>query len=385
MKRRKDGRLCAKVAIGNGKSKFVYAQTKKEIDRKVTELKIKLGKGLDVQADKDTLLNWINRWLKIKKSEVSLGRYQTYQARIKNLEPLYNTPISQIRTADLQEIALDMFSDGYAAKTIKDYKNAARQIFEMAVDNRVVEYNPAANIKIPAAAPSETKRALTEEEQSWITADSKNRGHTAAMLMLYAGLRRGEMIALTWPDVDFDNKCITVNKTVKFENNHPVLKMGGKTKKATRIVYIPQILIDYLQALPKNKNMLVCPSAKGELMSECAYRKMWSSYQAELNYKFGNFDGQICTDTKTGKIKEFVKPESKYNPKGIPMVIPNITAHMLRHTFITNMYLAGVDALTACEQAGHEDVQTTLNIYTHLDGIYKKKEISKLDDFYAAK
>ena len=120
-------------------------------------------------------------------------------------------------------------------------------------------------------------------------------------------------------------------------------------------------------------------------MSESAYRKMWSSYQAELNYKYGNFDGQIQLDSKTGKIKKFVKPDSKYDPKGIPMVIPNITAHMLRHTFITNMYLAGVDALTACEQAGHEDVQTTLNIYTHLDGIYKKKEISKLNDFYAAK
>ena len=69
----------------------------------------------------------------------------------------------------------------------------------------------------------------------------------------------------------------------------------------------------------------------------------------------------------------------------MPIVIDKITAHMLRHTFITNMYLAGVDVLTAKEQAGHSDIQTTLNIYTHLDGIYKKKEISKLDQFYAAK
>ena len=49
------------------------------------------------------------------------------------------------------------------------------------------------------------------------------------------------------------------------------------------------------------------------------------------------------------------------------------------------LIVAGVDVLTAKEQAGHADIQTTLNIYTHLDSVYKKKEVAKMDEFFAAK
>lgn len=72
---------------------------------------------------------------------------------------------------------------------------------------------------------------------------------------------------------------------------------------------------------------------------------------------------------------------SKYSPKGIPFVIPKITAHWLRHTFITLMYFAGIDILTAMQQAGHADIKTTMEIYTHLDSVYKVKQVSKLDDY----
>ena len=63
------------------------------------------------------------------------------------------------------------------------------------------------------------------------------------------------------------------------------------------------------------------------------------------------------------------------------MLIPAFTAHWLRHTFITMMYLAGVDILTAKEQAGHQDIETTMGIYTHLDSKFKKKNIEKMNDF----
>ena len=61
--------------------------------------------------------------------------------------------------------------------------------------------------------------------------------------------------------------------------------------------------------------------------------------------------------------------------------IPRITPHWLRHTFISIMYLAGVDVLTAKEQAGHSDITTTLAIYTHLDQQYKHKNISKMNAY----
>lgn len=175
------------------------------------------------------------------------------------------------------------------------------------------------------------------------------------MIMMFAGLRRGELLALTWADIDLENKVIKVDKSVEFINNKPQVKPGGKTDAATRKVYIPDILVEYLQLVQQSQG-LVCPSAKGKPMSEEAWRRLWESYLAELNFRYGDF-GE-CKDTEGNPISV----KSKFQPGGLPFVIPRITVHWLRHTFITNMYLAGISLLVAKDQAGHSDIRVTVNL-----------------------
>ena len=94
-----------------------------------------------------------------------------------------------------------------------------------------------------------------------------------------------------------------------------------------------------------------------------------AAYLSEINFQHGDF----------GPFQQ--RPRSKFDPAGVPFVIPKFTAHWLRHTFCTMMYLAGVDILTARDQMGHADIKTTLAIYSHLDSIHKRKSMAKLDDF----
>ena len=75
---RKDGRVQSKVYIGNGKYKYVYAANNKELQEKVTELKTKLGKGIDITADMDTFGYWSDRWIALKKMDVSAKRWRSY-------------------------------------------------------------------------------------------------------------------------------------------------------------------------------------------------------------------------------------------------------------------------------------------------------------------
>lgn len=383
--KRKDNRLQSKVYIGDGKYKYVYAHTNRELEQKVQEIKLKLGKGLDLTADRDNFGYWCEKWLKLKKLEVSAGRYTTYTARAANLDSLANLQISKIRSTDIQDIILDLAECNpktgkpMAKKTLKEVKQTASQILQLAIDNRVIDYNCASAVKIPADAQTATKQALTDEQQQWIN-DTPHRAQTAAMIMLYAGLRRGELIPLLWGDIDLDEGTISINKAVEFINGAPNIKFCGKTEAATRTVYIPQKLVDYLRPLRKNHFELVCPSARGNLMSDTAWRRLWESYLAELNFKYGNFENNIQWNEKHKG-----RPTSKYIPDKMPMLIPTFTAHCLRHTYITLLYKAGVDVLTAKEQAGHADIQTTLNIYTHLDGEFKKKTIAKLDEFLESK
>ena len=379
--KRKDGRLQSKVYLGDGKYKYVYAATNKELAKKVQELKLQLGKGIDLTCERDTFDDWAQRWLRQKKTTLSTGRYNVCTYRLNNLEKLKYMQISKIRTSDIQDIIYDMHENGSSRYVMNEVKNTAKQVLQLAINNRVMDFNPAIAVEIPKTEEKEGRRALTPEEQSWIAAPTEHRAHRMAMIMMYAGLRRGEVIPLLWSDVDLEARTISVNKAVEMIDGKSVVKDTTKTTAGKRIVYIPRVLADFLASEPRDNNMLVCPDAKGRMMSESAYKRLWESYLAELNFKYGDFSNTLVQNEKTGKTEKYVKPTSRFAPKKIPFVIPRITAHMLRHTFITLMYMAGVDLLTAKEQAGHADIQTTMDIYTHLDNIHKTKQINKLDEF----
>lgn len=377
-KKRPDGRLKATVYIGikNGRKqyKYVYAATAKELDRKVQDLKLKLGKGIDLTAQRDTFGFWAEQWLDIKKLEVSHKKYLTYRTRKESLSALFNFPIAKLTTGDFQTVLLSIIQENhYKSYTANELKRICVQIMRMAIENRVLDYNCAEAVRLPKrfGDDTEARRALTSEEQTWIR-ETPHRAQTAAMIMMYAGLRRGELIPLTWEDIDLENKTISITKSVELVGGTVNLKSGGKTYAATRTIYIPQILVDYLAAVPHQRFSLVCPSAKGTIMTDTAWTSMWNSYLKDLNLKYG--DWSSCVETKG------IRP-SKYSPYKKPLLIPHFTAHWLRHTYATLLYMSGVDILTAKEQMGHSDIKTTMAIYTHLDSLYKRQNIDKLDEF----
>jgi integrase len=362
----------------NGKAKYkdIYGRTQKEADEKALQVKAAMRKGLDVTAERDTFGTWAERWLKVKAGEVSAGRLVTYESNVKHLARyLEHAQISKIRTSDIQTIILDLAElnpntgKPTAKKTLAGVKSTAVQILQLAVDNRVMDYNPANAVKIPNILQETTRRALTEGEQHWIT-DTPHRAKRAAMIMMYAGLRRGELIPLLWGDIDLAARTISVNKTVEKVEGQFSLKNTAKSKAGIRVVDIPQKLADFLEGEP-HESIYVCVTAKGKMHTESSWRRMWDSYLADINLKYGSFSPFEK------------KPKSKFAPVGVPFVIPPISPHWLRHTFATMLYLAGVDILTAKEQLGHADIKTTLEIYTHLDAIYKRKAMNKLDDFLA--
>lgn len=133
---------------------------------------------------------------------------------------------------------------------------------QLAMDNRIIDYNPVCSVKIPKKQPKEEIRALTDEERQWII-DTPDFMQLPSMIMMYAGLRRGEIVALLWSDIDLMNRTISVNKSAEVINGKFTVKNSTKTESGKRIVYIPKILSDYLAKQQRTTNMLVCPSPTG--------------------------------------------------------------------------------------------------------------------------
>lgn len=369
-KPRADGRLMSRIYLGDGKYKYVLARTQKELDKKVLDVKIALGKGIDVMAEADSFGEWAQKWLEIKEMEVCYKRYTAYKGNIQNLEPLAHHSLTKLRPVDFQSQFNKLYRQGLSVNTLKACKCAAKQVYDLAIANRVTDFNPITAVKLPRDTEQSDRRALTEDEISWIVAPTDHRGKTPAMLMLYAGLRRGEMIALKWQNIDLNEKTLRVTHTAEMSDGKMSIKKGAKTESSVRTVDLPDILVDYLRTVER-RSEFVCPNAKGKMHTETSWKRLWDSYLAELNFRFGNFP------------QDYEKPRSRFAPEKIPFVIPRITPHWLRHTFITMMYQSGIDVLTAKEQAGHSDISTTLEIYTHLDKTYKRREMNKLNDYIA--
>ena len=371
-KQRADGRYRVRVYLGvkDGKNvyKAVYGKTQKEADIKADELRVSLRKGIDISSSNDSFKVWAEYWLTSKRSEVTSDRYSCLESRSAIwIDALGNTQLTQIKTFELQTILFTIAAKNpytgkpMSKKTIRGYVQVVNAIFDFAIDNRVIEYNPASKLKIPQTAIEPVqRRALTKEERKRVR-EFEHRAKPSAMLMMMSGLRRGEATALQWNDIDFENNTISVTKSYNFKTNEFKAPKNGKA----RIVTVPPQLTEYLNTLPRI-SAFVLTNARGQMMTAESWKRLYKSYMLDMNIHYG-LGGSVNKHDNSAKI---------------PMVIDTFTPHELRHTFCTTMFEAGMDAMTAKDQMGHADIQTTMSIYTHLSAQHKEKQVNKLATFY---
>ena len=265
----------------------------------------------------------------------------------------------------------------YSKKIMIDHINVGSNIFEFALDNEIINCrNPfqRKRKRIPKNAPVE-RRTPIDDIQKELILRVYHQAQIAAVIMLYCGLRRGELIALEWSDIDLIGKQIAVTKSAERINSNAFTVTAHTKNGKDRYVPIPDNILPFLKLERFNSNgrNLVCSQKCGQLHTESSWKWMWNSYQTKLNY-------QHYSDTmrKIGRA-----PKGYTSPTGIPHLLDRFTAHQLRHTYCTMLYHAGVDLKTASLLMGHSDIKITLEIYTHLDEKFKKFNIEKLNQYIA--
>ena len=374
--KRPDGRYRYQLYIGTDSSgkkqiQYLYGSTIPELERKIKAARAKLAAGERLDAAEQPFGMWAQRLLDVKEPDLSPVYFRGLSGRCKWWsDRLGDLPVSKVLTSDIQDGISALSKAGRAKKTLIAYLNTVSAVLDIALHDRAISVNPAQWVTIPKSAPRGQRFALTEEERGWIDT-MPHRAQTAAMIMMHAGLRRGELLALTWRDIDWEEVMLYVDKSITFDGNSPVLKRGGKTDAATRSVPLDPILRNYLRPLSASRSplALIVPGTDGRHMTESAFTRMWESYLSALNEQYGQKIGA---------------KRSRFSPGGIPTTIRNITPHTLRHTYATVLHAAGVDVLTAKEWLGHSDVRTTLSIYTHLDNMTRSADRAKLDAFFGA-
>ncbi len=318
-----------------------------------------------------TFVELADMWYLQKLSE---GLCYAYQKELQNSINHLNAFISdrcidEIKPLDIDRIIISRANfnpnthKGMSKKCLKDLLNTAKAIFDFAIDNDFIIKNPARNRKIPKNASQHKRRALTDEEQQLII-KTQHRCKIASMLMMFCGLRLGELLALQWSDIDFTDDTIYIRKKMQRTGTNQFTVAPGTKNGKCRKVPIPDKLLEYLKGeKSKAQSIIVCPNKIGELQTPSSWASLWKSYIIALNLEYSQ------------------TTQNKFDPKGVPMLLDKITPHMLRHTYTTLLYKSGVDVLVASKLLGHSSVQITLDIYTHLDEEHAQRNISSLNNY----
>ncbi len=362
IKQRADGRYRVKY-----KGRDFYGATQSEAIEKREAYKRDLAIGLKEEALGVTFHVYASRWIVAFKAKCSRKTYNQYACIInKACASFGNLRLRDITTTDIQEWYDQHI--GMSKSYIKKYCTTINSIFESAVHDGAILRNPCFFAKRPTG-PSGSHRIITPEERSLVHQSVGNHDMAlAAMTMLYAGLRRGEVLALNLDtDVDFVRNVIHVTKAVHFDSNDPVI---GSTKSDSGLRDVP--LFPPLKAVLLGKNGLLLHNKSGGVMSESSFKSKWRSY---IRYLETIMNG--CPKRLYGKT-----PESK-DALASGAVLPpwkkcTIRTHDFRHSFCTMLCEAEVDIKQAIEWMGHSDEKMIMHIYSHLTEEREKRSINKV-------
>ena len=370
LSKRTDGRY--KVNYGG---KQFYGKTKAEAMQKRDEYVAAENVGLNLNCADMTFLDYGMNWLSVYRAECGISQQKQYAKMVEfTAEALRNKTMRNITVTDMQGICnrLSVYSASHVAK----YMSMVRGIFKTAVAEGALLRNPMELVKRPKCKKTEGHRALEPWERELVTSTYKEHDFgLCAMVMLYAGLRRGEALFIDVDrDVDFEKMTITVRGAVSFaEGNQPKLT-DGKTDAAQRTIPMVPPLADAL----RGHHGLLCTKVDGTLMTQAAFDRKFDSYKTLLEEKLNG-----CRKRWYGKTKDH-KAQIAAGKELPPWKDITIRCHDFRVDFCTRCYYAGIPLKTLQNWMGHSDAQMILEIYSKLTKEQEANDAIKLANFMTA-
>lgn len=363
------------------KGKRFSGKTSEEARAKRDAYKYEVEHGIE-RPDPIPVVDLVETWLQLK----SGIEKRTYNQYVTVLEKLTNTIgnklVCAVSPADIKRVwkEYDGLSQSYIKKAVFLYKS----FFQYAIDNKYCTNNPmlAESVK-PHKGTKGTHRCLTETEIELVET-VPHRCQNAAMIMMKAGLRRSEVLALRKKDIH-DGR-IYVNKSVKFVNNRPVV---GDTKNESSERSVP--LFESLKQITDRVEDYILPDKDGSICSETAFVRAWESYMSDLSTYLNGCHKRWYHLTREWKAehpdeyKKYIalkeKGESEkaeeYRLRGWTDV--DFRPHDLRHTFVTACRDKGVDIRICMDWCGHGSERMILEIYDHPSARREKNAVALMD------
>ena len=346
------------LTLPDGTVKTFRGVTAQIAEEKLNAARIKLGLGLKLN-DLTTVGELAQTWYTVyRKPQLRSPNSQAAVLNVVNnhiLPHLAPMLVRDVTTTDIQQVLSAM--EGKSASLTGKARTAMRGMFEVAVAEHLILTSPVVTLVKAGGVPTDERDPLTKKQKDMLLAALPPEGPLRLFIYigLYSGLRRGEICGLTWDNVDLSGRKIYVRKNARLRSNAPTeVAEILKTPSARRNIPIPRVLARELKAARETSNSeYVVAMEDGRPMSYSAYRAMWRYIKRR-------------TAPSSDLLGTPTSPKSKTN-HGVNYAIDfPVTAHILRHTYITDLFDAKKMDLKQIQYlAGHKDAAVTLKIYIH--------------------
>ncbi|MBQ8642887.1 MAG: site-specific integrase [Clostridia bacterium] len=357
VRQRKDGRWEGRVVVSYDEKGL--PKTKTECVEKLEALKETIGNPTPSKCTLDMSFGdwmdfWYQNYLKISLRPSTQAGYENHI--YKHIIPsLGRIPLNKLTQNDLQVFYANLKKNGRVNRTeiygeslsdrsVRACHGCCRTALDKAVAEKLIRVNPAVGCKLPPKRGKEMQ-ILTQDEMQRLLIQAKEEGFYEMFLLdIATGMRRGELLALQWDDINFETGEVRINKQVQAVNGELIVSQP-KTKSSNRTIILPPAMLRMLMEYRKtNQSRWLFPSP--------------------------------------------VKEDSPRDPtscrKRLSMILEHagckhVRFHDLRHLFSTQAIQYGMDVKTLAATIGHASVETTLNIYSHVTDEMQRNAAQKID------
>ncbi len=329
----------------DGKRRWVSAKTKSECWRVLRQAMSDADRGVLPGPANLSVGQYLESWLGDIEGTIRRHTYEQYRSVVnKHLVPeIGRMKLKQLSRPAIRKLYREKKQTGLSSRTVEYIHVTLHKALKDAAEDGLISTNPAQGLKLPQKDAKETQALSPEQVRALLEAAREDRLEALYVVALHTGLRRGELLALRWNDVDFEKSTLRVDESL---DQHGAFH-APKREESRRTVGLTPVALTALKA--------------------------HRSRQLEERLKVGERweDNGLVFPNTVGKP---MNPSNLYRREFQPLLSKaslgdeDFTFHSLRHTFATTLAERGVHPATAQKLLGHKDIRMTLAIYTHATG-----------------
>ncbi|WP_264843755.1 tyrosine-type recombinase/integrase [Caldinitratiruptor microaerophilus] len=365
--KRKDGRWMGQVMLGyrpdgTRDRRTVYGKTRQEVANKLAELKVKAARGELPAPSKDTLGAYLREWLEAHRrfggsggQGLRLNTYRAYESTIRlHIAPMLgDRPLQKVTATDLERLYQAMLDKGLGMRMAEMAHNILHLAFTAAVKKGLLARNPCDQVPSP---PRTRYRAEDRPRLAWedvprvLEEARKTRYYLPILVAMGTGLRRGEVLGLTWRRIDFEAGVIQVREQLQYDADNKLRLVPLKTRSSVRDVPMPA---DVAAALRRHR----------------------------AAQKVVNLEGFVFTNRNGGPIRPKDLDYAWIHIRRSLGLDERLHLHDLRGSYTTWLAERGVNPKAAAKILGHSDLKTTLALYQSVTKGMMEEAARALDGF----